>query len=115
MLLVLQHGTAHRKAAPATVAVLRADTRGKYVQKVSIRRSATSSGPPEAIRRATVDLTVGIIIVPGTQEVSKLISLRGNNTIIVGVLRYYTTLLCFSFQHFPHAPHHMPQIGRAHV
>ena len=77
MLLVLQHGTAHRKAAPATVAVLRADTRDKCVQEVSIRRSATSSGPPEAIRRATVDLTVGVIVVPGTQEVKGYVQNRG--------------------------------------
>ena len=39
-----------------------------------------------AMRRARVDLTVGVIVVPGTQEVkgevSKLISLRGD---IVGI------------------------------
>ena len=55
-------------------------------QVVSTRRRATSSGPPGAIRRAIVDLTVGVIVVPGTQEVkgevSKLISLRGD---VVGI------------------------------
>ncbi len=51
-----------------------------------MRRRATSSEPPAAIRRARVDLTVGVIVVPGTQEVkgevSKLISLRGD---VVGI------------------------------
>ena len=55
-------------------------------QVVSTRRRATSSGPPGAIRRAIVDLTVGVIVVPGTQEVKgevgKLISLRGD---VVGI------------------------------
>ena len=68
------------------MAVLRGDTRGTRAQVVSIRRRATSSGPPVAIRRAIVDLTVGVIVEPGTQEVkgevSKLISLRGD---VVGI------------------------------
>ena len=83
----LMSDTAHRKAVPATVAVLRADIRGTRVQGVSIRRRATSSGPPAAMRRAIVDLTVGVTVGPGTQEVkgevSKLISLRGD---IVGII-----------------------------
>ena len=82
----LTSDTAHRKAVPATAAVLREDSRGMRGQVVSTRRRATSSGPPGAIRRAIVDLTVGVIVVPGTQEVkgevSKLISLRGD---VVGI------------------------------
>ncbi len=53
----------------AIVAVLRVDIRGICVQGDSMRRRATSSEPPAAIRRARVDLTVGVIVVPGTQEV----------------------------------------------
>ncbi len=66
--------TAHRKAASAIAAVLRVDNRGIRVQAVSTRRRATSSGPPDAIRRAIVDLTVGVIVVPGTQEVKGEVS-----------------------------------------
>ena len=77
MLLVLQHGTAHRKAEPAIAAALREDSRGIRVQVVSIRRRATSSGPPAAIRRAIVDLTVGVIVEPGTQEVKGYVQNRG--------------------------------------
>ncbi len=40
-------------------------------QVVSTRRRATSSGPPGAIRRAIVDLTVGVLVAPGTQEIRK--------------------------------------------
>ncbi len=68
---MLTSDTAHRKAVSAIVAVLRVDIRGIRVQVVSIRRRATSSGPPVAIRRAIVDLTVGVIVVPGTQEIRK--------------------------------------------
>ncbi len=70
----------------AIVAVLRGDKRGTRVQVVSMRRRATSSGPPAATRRAIVDLTVGVLVAPGTQEVKgevgKLISLRGD---VVGI------------------------------
>ncbi len=70
----LTSDTAHRKAESATAAVLRVDNRGIRVQAVSTRRRATSSGPPDAIRRAIVDLTVGVIVVPGTQEVKGEVS-----------------------------------------
>jgi hypothetical protein len=46
-------------------------------QIVSTRRRATSSGPPGAIRRAKVDLTVGVIVVPSTQEVKGYVQNRG--------------------------------------
>ncbi len=82
----LTSDTAHCKAVAASEAALRVDMRGIRAQVVSMRRRATSSRPPVAKRRAKVDLTVRVIVVPGTQEVkgevSKLISLRGN---IVGI------------------------------
>ncbi len=92
----LTSDTAHRKAESTIVAVLRVDTRGIRVQGVSIRRRATSSRPPVAIRRASVDLTVGVIVVPSTQEVkgevSKLISLRGD---VVGISGCIVTAYTF--------------------
>ncbi len=44
------------------------------VQAVSIRRRATSSGPPAAMRRAIVHLTVGVIVLAGTQEIEGEVS-----------------------------------------
>ena len=92
----LTSDTAHRKAEPAIAAALREDSRGIRVQVVSIRRRATNSGPPAAIRRAIVDLTVEVIVEPGTQEVKgevgKLISLRGN---VVGISGCIVTAYTF--------------------
>ncbi len=66
--------TAQSKPVAATVAVLRVDVRRIRAQVVSIRRRATSSGPPEAMRRAIVQLTVGVIVVAGTQEIEGEVS-----------------------------------------
>jgi len=58
----------------ATVAVLRVDDRRIRAQEASIRRRATSSGPPVAISRAIVHLTVGVIVAAGTQEIEGEVS-----------------------------------------
>ena len=77
---------AQSKAVATPIVVLGVDAAGRRTQVAPVGSGSSRSRPPVAIRRAKVDLTVGVIVVPGTQEVkgevSKLISLRGD---VVGI------------------------------
>ncbi len=74
------HAIAQSEPIAATDADLRVDERRMRAQAVSSRRRATSSGPPGAIRRTTVELAVGAVVITGTQELERPFI----NTVVVG-------------------------------